>query len=211
MTTNADRIPRDLADMIDPRSTALIMWDFQVGLGGNASNLEEIVVTSTRLLEGADRAGVPVIWSRHTVPDLSQVTAGSLYRMMKKQGVSDPSELQPFMQEGSAEREYVPQMAPRPHDTVIDKSTPSFFVGTPLELRLSALGIRTLVFCGVATDIGIDLSAKHAFALGYFSVVVEDAVGSYTDERHHAALTSMRAFLPLVSTQFVVDTWAAAG
>ena len=210
MASNADRIPRDLTEMIDPSSTALIMWDFQVGLGGNASNLEDIVSTSARLLDGADRAGVPVIWSRHTVPDFAQVTAGSLYRMMKKQRVTDPSELEPFMQEGSPEREYIPQLGPRPHDTVIDKSTPSFFVGTPLELRLSALGVRTLVFCGVATDIGIDLSAKHAFALGYFSVVVEDAVGSYSDERHHAALASMRAFVPLTSTQFVLDTWAAA-
>jgi nicotinamidase-related amidase len=210
MTRNADRIPRDLTEMIDPRSTALIMWDFQVGLGGNASNLGDVVATSTRLLEGADRAGVPVIWSRHTVPDLTQVTAGSLYRMMKKQKVTDPSELQPFMQEGSPEREYIPQIGPRSHDTVIDKSTPSFFVGTPLQLRLSALDVRTLVFCGVATDIGIDLSAKHAFALGYFSVVVEDAVGSYTDERHHAALAAMRPFVPLASTQFVIDTWAAS-
>jgi len=205
---NTDRLPRDLTEMIDPSSTVLVMWDFQVGLGGNATNLHDIVATSRQLLDAADGAGVPVFWSRHTVPDLSQVTAGSLYRMMKKQRVTDPSELQPFMQEGSPEREYVPQLGPRPHDTVIDKSTPSFFVGTPLKLRLSALGIRTLVFCGVATDIGIDLSAKHALALGYFSVVVEDAVGSYSDERHHAALKAMKSFVPLTTTQFVLDTWA---
>jgi nicotinamidase-related amidase len=204
---NDHRIPRDLSDMINPSSTALIMWDFQVGLAGNATNLEAIVDTSRRLLEAADGAGVPVIWSRHTVPDLAQVTAGSLYRMMTKQGLTDPSQLQPFMQDGSPEREYIPQLGPRPNDIVIEKSTPSFFVGTPLEIRLAALGVRTMVFCGVATDIGIDLSAKHAFALGYFSVVVEDAVGSYTDERHRAALQAMRSFVPLTTTRFVLDTW----
>jgi len=202
------RIPRDLTDMLEPASTAVIMWDFQVGLGGNATNLDGIVATSEQLLDGADRAGVDVIWSRHTVPDLDQVSAGSLYRMVKKQRVSDPSELQPFMQEGSPEREFIPQLQPRPHDTIIDKSTPSFFVGTPLHLRLSALDIRTLVFCGVATDIGIDLSAKHAFALGYFPVVVEDAVGSYSEERHVAALTAMRSWIPVTTTRFVLDTWA---
>jgi len=201
------RIPRDLSDMVDPRSTALVMWDFQVGLGGNATNLEEIVAASERLLDGADKAGVPVIWSRHTVPDLAQVTPGSLYRMMKKQQVSDPSQLRPFMQEGSPEREYLPQLGPRSHDTVIDKSTPSFFVGTPLHLRLSALGIRSLVFCGVATDIGVDLSAKHAFALGYFPVVVEDAVGSYSEERHRVALAAMSSWVPVTTAQFVLDAW----
>lgn len=204
-----DRIPRDLSDMLDPSSTALVMWDFQVGLGGNATNLDKIVGTSRRLLEGADSALVPVIWSRHTVPDLSQVTAGSLYRMMKKQGVTERSQLEPFMEEGSPERQYVPQLGPRSHDTVIDKSTPSFFVGTPLLLRLSALRIRSLVFCGVATDIGIDLSAKHASALGYFPVVVEDAVGSYSEERHLAALAAMVSWVPVTTTQFVLDTWAA--
>lgn len=204
-------IPRDLSEMIDPSWTALVMWDFQVGLGGNATNLDEIAVTGNRLLDCVDDAGVPVIWSRHTVPDLTQVTDGSFYRMMKKQNVTEPSDLQPFMQEGSPEREFVTQIAPRPQDTVIEKSTPSFFVGTPLHMRLSALGIRSLVFCGVATDIGIDLSAKHASALGYFPVVVEDAVGSYSEERHHAALAAMRYWIPVTNAQFVIDTWSDGG
>jgi nicotinamidase-related amidase len=202
-------IPRDLSEMIHPRWTALVMWDFQVGLGGKASNLELIVDTCGRLLDGADRSGVPVFWSRHTVPDLAQVTPGSRYRMMKKQRVSDPSELQPFMQEGSPEREFIPELRPRPHDTVIDKSTPNFFLGTPLQLRLSALGVRSLVFCGVATDIGVDLTAKHAFALGYFPVVIEDGVGSYSDERHRAALDAMRSWIPIATARTVLETWGS--
>ena len=104
-----------LREVNDPSVSALIMWDFQVGLAGRALDLDQLVETNRRLLEAADSAGVPVIWSRHTVPDLSQVTAGSLYRMMKKQKVTDPAELKPFMQEGSPEREYVPQIGPRPH------------------------------------------------------------------------------------------------
>jgi nicotinamidase-related amidase len=206
---NSEQIPAGLSDMLDPTSTALVMWDFQVGLGGNATNLDEIVDSSIRLLAAADDAEVPVIWSRHTVPDLAQVTPGSLYRMMKKQGVREPSELRPFMQEGSPERDFIPQVGPRPHDTVIEKSTPSFFIGTPLNLRLGALSIRSLVFCGVATDIGIDLTAKHAFALGYFPIVVEDAVGSYSDERHRAGLASMRSWIPVTDTGTVLDAWSS--
>ncbi len=204
----SNEIPADLSEMIDPAHAALLMWDFQVGLGGNASNLDQISKSGNRLLASADEAGVPVFWSRHTVPDLAQVTAGSLYRMMKKQGVSNVSDLKPFMQEGSPEREFLSHIKPRPHDTIIDKSTPSFFIGTPLNLRLVALTIRSLLICGVATDIGVDLTAKHAFALGYFPVVVEDAVGSYTDERHRAGLEAMRSWIPTVGSQFVTDTWA---
>jgi nicotinamidase-related amidase len=209
MIMNDRRIPRDLAEMLEPSSTALIMWDFQVGLGGKAANLDSIVEAAGRLLQGADGARVPVIWSRHTVPDLTQVTAGSLYRMMKKQGLREPSEVAPFMEEGSVERKFLHQLHPRAHDAIIDKSAPSFFVGTPLEMRLRALGVESLVFCGVATDIGIDLSAKHASALGYFPVVVEDAVGSYSEDRHLAALASMRSWIPVSDSNTIIEIWAA--
>jgi len=203
-------VPSSYEEMVDPRSAALIMWDFQVGLGGRAVNLNEIVTAARRLLGAADESGVPVIWSRHTIPPLPQVTPGSLYRMMKKQGVRSPADLQPAMREGSPDREFIPQLQPRKYDTIIDKSTPSFFVGTPLQLRLSALQVRTLVFCGVATEIGIDLTAKHAFALGFYPVVVEDAVGSYTPERHTLGLAALRSWVPVMTASEVIAGWEAA-
>jgi len=203
-------IPSSFDEMVDPGSAALVMWDFQVGLGGKAANLEAIVAAASQLLGAADDAEVPVIWSCHTVPANAQVTAGSLYRMMKKQGVSRPEELQPTMRVDSPDRAFLQQLQPRPHDSVIEKSTPSFFVGTPLHLRLSALQIRTLVFAGVATDIGIDLSAKHAFALGYFPVVVEDAVGSYSIDRHVTGLEALRNWVPVMTASEVIDAWRGA-
>lgn len=203
-------VPGSYAEMVAPGSAAVIMWDFQVGLGGRAVNLDAIVTAARRLLEAADEEQVPVIWSRHTVPPLPQVTPGSLYRMMKKQGVASPADLQPTMHEESPDREFISQLQPRDHHTIIDKSTPSFFVGTPLQLRLSALQVRTLIFSGVATEIGIDLTAKHAFALGYYPVVVEDAVGSYTSERHSAGLTALRSWVPVMTTSEVIAAWKGA-
>lgn len=200
-------IPDTFEEMVTPESAALLMWDFQNGLGGRAVGLDGIIGAARRLLDAADAAGVPVIWSRHTVPPLAQVTSGSLYRMMRKQGVETLAELQPFMHEGSPERDFIAGLQPRPHDSIIDKSTPSFFVGTPLQLRLSALQIRTLVFAGVATDIGIDLTAKHAFALGYYPVVAEDAVGSYSEERHEIGLAALRLWIPTVTAADVAAVW----
>jgi nicotinamidase-related amidase len=203
-------VPGSYEEMVDPRSSALIMWDFQVGLGGRAVDLDRIVAAARRLLRAADAAQVPVIWSRHTIPHLSQVTPGSLYRMMKKQGVASAADLEPTMHEGSPDRDFIPQLQPRDHDTIIDKSTPNFFVGTPLGLRLSALGVRTLVFSGVTTEIGIDLTAKHAFALGFYPVVVEDAVGSYSVERHTSGLAALRIWVPVMTAADVVAVWEAA-
>jgi nicotinamidase-related amidase len=204
-------IPGTFEEMVAPESAALVMWDFQNGLGGKAVGLDAIVAAASRLLDAADAAGVPVIWSRHTVPPFPQVTAGSLYRMMKKQSVATLEDLQPFMHEGSPDRDFISQLGPRAHDSIIDKSTPSFFVGTPLHLRLSALQVRTLVFAGVATDIGIDLTAKHAFALGYYSVVVEDAVGSYSEARHATGLEALRLWAPVVKAADVAAIWSPPG
>lgn len=204
-------IPGSFEEMVRPESAALVMWDFQNGLGGKAVGLDGIVAAAGRLLDAADAAAVPVLWSRHTVPPFRQVTPGSLYRMMRKQGVENLDDLQPFMHEGSLEREFLTQLQPRSHDSVIDKSTPSFFVGTPVHLRLSAMQVRTLVFAGVATDIGIDLTAKHAFALGYYSVVVEDAVGSYSQERHDTGLAAVRLWAPTVTAADVAAVWDPKG
>lgn len=192
-----------------PASTALIMWDFQVGLAGRARSLEQLVATNHRLLDAADAADIPVIWSRHTLPPPEDSTPGMQYFMMQKQGVTTIGDVVPFMQVGSPEREFLPNLQPRDHDTVIEKSTPSFFVGSSLELRLFSQGIRTLVFTGVATEVGVDLSAKHALALGYIPVVVEDAVDSYTLEKQEIGLAALRTWIPVVTADDVIRLWEA--
>jgi len=183
------------------------MWDFQVGLAGRATGLERLVETSRRLLEAADAAAIPVIWSRHTLPPPELSTPGMQYFMMQKQRASTIADLEPFMQVGSPEREFLSELQPRLHDTVIDKGTPSFFVGTALEQRLFSMGIRALVFAGVATEVGVDLSAKHALALGYVPAVVEDAVGTYTLEKQRIGLAALRTWIPVVAADEIIALW----
>lgn len=192
-------------------STALLMWDYQVGLAGRALHLDRLVQTSRRLLDAADEAGIPVYWSRHTLPPLAAATPGMQLFQAIKQDVASASELTPFMQPGSPEREFLAELAPRPHDTVIEKSTPSFFVGTTLQQRLFAGGIRSVVVTGVATEIGVDLTAKHALALGYAPVVIEDAVGSYTDEKLEKGLAALRIWIPVVRSDEIISIWKEHG
>ena len=107
---------------------------------------------------------------------------------MKKQKVNHPRELLPSMQADSEEVEFLPGLQPRAHDIVIEKSQPSMFVDTSFELRLKTLGVQTLVIAGVATDIGVEFNCRHAAALGYYSVVVEDACASYTQAAHDRSI-----------------------
>ncbi|MFN0161715.1 MAG: hypothetical protein ACKVQQ_10820, partial [Burkholderiales bacterium] len=60
---NFQDLPTTFADLIDPGRTALVMWDFQKGLAGKASNLAQLKANSLALLAAADKAGVMVAWS----------------------------------------------------------------------------------------------------------------------------------------------------
>jgi nicotinamidase-related amidase len=200
-----------LEDLLEPGRVALVMWDMQRGLAGRSPAIGRIVPNANALIDAAERLNIPVIWSRHVLPPL-RLTSGPFLRfLMKKQNVDRPSLLKPTMQQGMDDTAFVDGLAPRPHHIVLEKSQPSLFVDTPLDLRLKTMAIDTLVMTGVATDIGIELTCRHGAALGYYSVVVEDATGSYTSEAHERSLAFLRGWTtPVVTTQTVVEAWAAA-
>lgn len=94
---------------------------------------------------------------------------------------------------GMPEWEILPEVAPRAEELVLPKTTPSFFVGTPLESMLRFRQIDTLVLTGVSTEAGIAGTARHAANIGFHAIVVEDACGSAAPEGHAAAIAQLRA------------------
>jgi len=205
--TRIHTLPRNLAERVDPAATALIVWDAQVGLAGRATNLELIRPNIRALVDAADGAGALVIWSRHILPPLQLMPAAGVDWLMRRQGVETLDELVPYMQRGMPTTEFLPGLEPGSDHLVLEKSVPSFFIGTPLDLRLRAAGIATVVLTGVATEIGIEFTARHALALGYFVVTVEDAVGSYTDEANRTGLEHLRPIGPTPTTREVLAAW----
>jgi nicotinamidase-related amidase len=203
------RIPLSIADFLRRDRVALVMWDMQKGLAGRSPMIGEIVPRANRLIDAAERAAISVIWSRHILPPLRFTSGPFLKFLMKKQKVDRPSQLAPTMQEGMEDTQFVDGLSPRPNHLVLEKSQPSLFVDTPLDLRLKAMAIDTLVIAGVATDIGIELTCRHAATLGYYSVVAEDATGAYSREAHERSLQFLRGWTtPVVTTQTIVDAWA---
>jgi nicotinamidase-related amidase len=201
------RVPASFDDFLSPGHTALLMWDFQKGLAGRAVNAQPMLAAAKQLVQAADLAGVPVIWSRHVLPPMAMVPAPWLLWLMRKQGVGSPEALQPVFQAGSEEGEFLADFQPPAHHLVIEKSQPSFFFDTPLDSRLKAIGVRTVVIAGFATDIGVEFTARHASALGYFSIIAEDASGSYTTEAHEHSLKFLRRWVQVAKTSKIKDAW----
>ena len=204
-------IPLSIEQFLAPKTTALVMWDMQKGLAGKAKHLDKIAANAHLLLAAAETAGVPVIWSRHVLPPLHLTAGPFLLFLMKKQKVDHPSKLAPTMQEGMEETQFLDGFAPAPHHIVLEKSQPSLFVDTPLQLRLATMGVRSLVLAGVATDIGIEFTARHAAACGVYSVIAEDATGSYTDEAHERSIAFLRNWItPVLSSADICRHWSKA-
>ena len=202
-------IPLTLSEFLEPSQVALVMWDFQKGLAGKACNLETLRPAARQLLDTADRTGIPVFWSRHVLPPLKLTSGPFALFLMKKQKVAHPDQLAPTLQEGMEETEFLEGLSPSPHHVVIPKSQPSLFVDTPFDIRLKTLGVKTLVLAGVATDIGIEFTARHAAALGYFSVIAEDATGSYTPQAHARSIEFLRSWTtPVTSVADICSHWS---
>ncbi|MEW2044770.1 isochorismatase family protein [Streptomyces sp. NPDC005476] len=73
-------------------------------------------------------------------------------------------------------------------DLEIVKRTIGAFQGTGLDERLRERGVTTLVFGGIATNLGVESTARAAGDLGYGLVFVEDAMSALTAAEHEASV-----------------------
>jgi len=86
----------------------------------------------------------------------------------------------------------VPELAPAADEAVFDKLAMSAFEGTPLHFALTDAGIRALAIVGIAMEVGIEPTARHAADLGIVPVIVEDAVGWGNREAAERSIASLR-------------------
>ena len=73
-------------------------------------------------------------------------------------------------------------------DIVITKHQWGAFHGTELDLQLRRRGIKNIVLCGISTNIGVETTAREAYALGYNQVFATDAMAAQTKEEHDHTL-----------------------
>lgn len=62
------------------------------------------------------------------------------------------------------------------------------FIGRPPK---PCRGITTLIFTGIATEFGVESSARDASNRGFYPVVVSDCVSSMDKEAHERSLKNL--------------------
>lgn len=71
------------------------------------------------------------------------------------------------------------------------KQTYSTFEGTKIKEWLTDRSVKTVYLCGVTTHLCLETTARAAFTLGFFPVIVADASGSWTEEQHLRSLVAI--------------------
>jgi nicotinamidase-related amidase len=115
------------------------------------------------------------------------------YRMaMAWQRTDDPEKVTPWFLRDSPGFQITPELAPRASEAIFDKLTMSALEGTPLAIALRDCGITSMAFVGIAMEIGIEPTARHAADLGIVPVIVEDACGSGHAEAAQRSIESLK-------------------
>jgi len=189
--THGLRIPETLEEVCDPQRVALLVYDMQVGILSQIKKPEEITQQVLRVLFAARDATVRVFFSRHL--SLPKALMGMCqYRMaMAWQRTGSPDQVNPRFLRDSPGFQIVPELSPRPSEGVFDKLTMSALEGTWLDFALRDCGVNAFIIVGVATEIGIEPTARHAADLGYIPVIVTDACGAGNEEAARRSIESL--------------------
>jgi nicotinamidase-related amidase len=188
----------------DPKTTALLIIDMQrdfvmpggfgEALGNDVTPLQATIAPTKRVLEAARKKGMLVIHTREGHrPDLTDCPPTKLVRGRGKTRIGDPGPMGRILVRGEIGHDIVPELYPAPGEPVIDKPGKGAFYATDLELILRDQGIKTLIVCGVTTEVCVNTSVREANDRGYECVVLSDCVGSYFPEFQKAALAMIKA------------------
>jgi nicotinamidase-related amidase len=202
------KIASTLAEIVEPSRTALLIWDMEYAIGPNAFNYQDMMPKLKDLSALARRVGAKVFYSVQTGFDVAKEEAGVWVRIrMKRAKATDPNQLLKE-KEDPHDREIIAELKPQPQDIVFQKRRPDAFVGTDFDLMLRSNGIKTIIIGGVATEGGVEGTARSARNLGYDVVILKDGVGSRNRELHDMALKLMeQTFFEVTTTSEIAALW----
>src|SRR5215470_20265047 len=150
----------------------------QIGIARQINESEAVVANVGRVLKAARDARVRVFFTRHMSLPLELMGAFQLRMAMAWQRVEEPGQVKPWFLRDSPGFPVVPALTPLASEAVLDKITMSAFEGTPLNIALRDCGIGAVAIAGIALEVGIEPTVRHAVDLGLIPVIISDACGA---------------------------------
>jgi nicotinamidase-related amidase len=170
--------------LIEKTKTALVVIDLQKGVVGRPTApyaADRVVKNAAALADAFRKSSMPVF--------LVRVAFAPDFKDALRPVVDLPWPVQIPPPDWT---DIVPELGPKPGDFLITKHQWGAFHGTELELQLRRRGLTTIVLCGIATNIGVESTARFAFEYGFNQFFAEDAMSALSAEEH--AMTATKIF-----------------
>ena len=202
----------DLADLIDPSTTAVVTMECQRGVVGDLATFPALrsavvdggaIEAMARVVGAARAAGAPVV---HALAQFRPDRFGSPTNApLLAYAARIPGQLE----EGSRAAELIPELGPEPADVVsARRHGVSPFTGTDLDALLRSRSVRTVVAVGVSLNVGILGLCIEAVNLGYRVVLPTDATAAVPPSYAETVLANTLAQLAtLTDSTAVADCW----
>ena len=145
-----------------------------------------VIERATHFHGAAQVVGLPVLFTRFTVPgDGGQLVTNTAF--MTAVAASRDA----FAPDGPGAR-IIPEMAAQASpDRVFDNQKLSGLAGSTVPRWLAEHGIDTVLITGVATNLTVEQTARHATDLGLTAYVIGDCVAAADPAAHAASLANL--------------------
>lgn len=164
------------------QTTALVLIDLQQGIVAMPTEPyapQEVIANAQKLVE---------VFHQHNALVILVHVAGA----PDGKDMLRPQADEPMVRSGELPKnwaEIVPELTSQSDDLVVTKRQWGAFYGTELDLELRRRSITTIVLGGIATNFGVESTARDAYERGYELLFAEDAMASRTKEDHDFAIT----------------------
>jgi nicotinamidase-related amidase len=169
---------------LDPATTALVLIDLQRGIVTRQTqpySAADVVARCARLADRFRELGSTVVLVHVDFSPDGRDALSPPVDAPNPPGAARPADW----------AQIVSEIGPRPGDLVVTKRNWGAFYGTDLDLQLRRRGVRTLVMGGIATNFGVESTARDAFERAYAQVLVEDAMAGLSAGAHEFAVKNV--------------------
>ena len=161
--------------------TALVLIDLEHGIVGRdlaPYKGTEVVAHCRKLADAMRTAGGTVVFVHVLLNETLSLPVDS----------PQPKPATPPPPEAS---EIVPEAGMQSGDILITKRQWGAFYGTQLEQALDRRGIETIIMAGIATNLGVESTARAAYDRGYALIFAEDAMSTMSKEWHEFSIKNI--------------------